>query len=229
MTEQIQASEPGWLTLLGILSARNSIKLLIIGTAWTSVFITAGQRLPLEPSQRQKKRLMAQSRLIYWLFWMKYGRIGRRPLPPATIDFHSVFRLSAPLCKMPPSYFIYFHFIFSHSQLPLLGPYLANVSDDSLLFEPKSIKKSSPRATLFQDDTTRQTRRTRRRERRRGKEWKTKRKWKTDSSATGETGWEVCVCVGGGLKEGQSRKQRESGRCNYLSGVRVCVTEEEAH
>lgn len=27
----------------------------------------------------------------------------------------------------------------------------------------------------------------------------------------------------------QSRKQREGGRCNYLSGVRVCVTEEEAH
>lgn len=118
MTEQIQASEPGWLTLLGILSARNSIKLLIIGTAWKSVFITAGQSLPLEPSQRQKKRLMAQSRLIYWLFWMKYGRIGRRPLPPATIDFHSVFRLSAPLCKMPPSYFILFLFFF-HSQLPL--------------------------------------------------------------------------------------------------------------
>lgn len=30
------------------------------------------------------------------------------------------------------------------------------------------------------------------------------------------------------VKEGQSRKQRERGRCNYLSGVRVCVTEEEA-
>lgn len=31
------------------------------------------------------------------------------------------------------------------------------------------------------------------------------------------------------VKERQSRKQRERGRCNYLSGVRVCVTEEEAH
>lgn len=31
------------------------------------------------------------------------------------------------------------------------------------------------------------------------------------------------------LKERRSRKQRERGRCNYLSGVRVCVTEEEAH
>lgn len=30
------------------------------------------------------------------------------------------------------------------------------------------------------------------------------------------------------VKEGQSRKLRERGRCNYLSGVRVCVTEEEA-
>lgn len=31
------------------------------------------------------------------------------------------------------------------------------------------------------------------------------------------------------VKERRSRKQRERGRCNYLSGVRVCVTEEEAH
>lgn len=31
------------------------------------------------------------------------------------------------------------------------------------------------------------------------------------------------------VKERQSRKQRERGRCNYLSGVQVCVTEEEAH
>lgn len=29
--------------------------------------------------------------------------------------------------------------------------------------------------------------------------------------------------------ERQSRKRRQRGRCDYLSGVRVCVTEEEAH
>lgn len=30
-------------------------------------------------------------------------------------------------------------------------------------------------------------------------------------------------------RERQIRKQGRRGRCNYLSGVRVCVTEEEAH
>lgn len=32
-----------------------------------------------------------------------------------------------------------------------------------------------------------------------------------------------------GAAERQSRKRRQRGRCDYLSGVRVCVTEEEAH
>lgn len=52
------------------------------------------------------ERLIAWSHLSYWLFWMKYGLIGCRPLPLANIDFHSLFQLSVPLCCCLPSHFL---------------------------------------------------------------------------------------------------------------------------
>lgn len=50
------------------------------------------------------ERLIVLSHLSYWLFWMKYGLIGCRPLRLANIDFHSLFQLCAlvRMCKCLP-------------------------------------------------------------------------------------------------------------------------------
>lgn len=55
-------------------------------------------------------------------------------------------------------------------------------------------------------------------------EWKSKRKWKRQRCG-GRDRWGSRDEV----ETRQSRKRSQRGRCNYLSGVRVCVTEKEAH
>lgn len=130
-----------------------------------------------------EERLIAWRHLSYWLFWMKYGLIGCRPLPLANIDFHSLVQLSVPLCFCRPLI------------LSLPVPYLFTASYMLPLFLKKK-RNDHQNARSFKDEDTRhvcsergnkKTDREEDRARRRGMEWKTKRKWKRDGGVEGET------------------------------------------
>lgn len=141
-------------------------------------------------------RLIAWSHLSYWLFWMKYGLIGCRPLTLANIDFHSLFRLSVPLCYRLP-------LIFSTltSSLSLTHP----LSPTFFLYSSLNLQRNdhqgrnrsgTKRRATWGDvfagarltkGGQKETSRGEDRAWRGGMEWKTKRKWKRDSGVEGET------------------------------------------
>lgn len=179
-------------------------------------------------------RLIAWSHLSYWLFWMKYGLIGCRPLTLANIDFHSLFRLSVPLCYRLP---LIFSTLTSSLSLthPLSPTFFLYSSLNLQRNDHQGRNRSGTKRRATWGDVFAGARLTKggQKETSRGGGQSMARR---DGVKDKEEVKERQRCGGRDrwgrrdeVKERQSRKQRERGRCNYLSGVRVCVTEEEAH
>lgn len=160
---------------------------------------------------------------------MKYGLIGHRLLSPANIDFHSLLQLSVPLCScLPLTFSLSFPCRLLFIWPSVFSSSLSCLHDSSI---PGYTLKKRSIIQRRDGETQKSTRDTRQRKTKRcaigghSVSQRDKEEVKDRQQCGRRDRWGCRDEV----KERQSRKQRERGRCNYLSGVWVCVTEEEAH